>query len=172
MSTLGSLPALAIAQYQPSLAPFDYGRALTQANQIAGGQVNNQSALLQLDELKRQQATAALAREYSQANPGALLGGDQAMPPSTLGAPGPGAITQAPLAGMPGQPQTVAAPPDLSQFATGQPPQSTLGMPGTQPRANPMEALVRQNPDAALQVLGQQQQLQETRLAYRTKILD
>lgn len=144
------------------------------------------TALIELAELKRQQAAQAQARAYYQQNPGALLG-NQGQPMPTL------ATLQAPSGGPPGGPftqqtyrpgeapttQTVPAP--MQPMANmggggmpGGPPQSTLASlgPQPQPRANPLEDLMRRNPDAAFQVMQQQQQQQDLALKREEQRLD
>lgn len=182
---------------QPDFAPFDLGRTLTQATNIQGGQLTNQTRLLELAELQRQQEAQALARQYYQQHPEALLGGGStlaALP--TMGGPPPGdAITQQPFGpGGVGPAQTVPAYPDASRYAgvsptgggpippdvaaqvmpTVTPPQSTLGSLGPQPqaRANPLEQLMRRNPDAAFAVMQKQQAMQEQQFKTRATVAE
>jgi len=148
------------------------------------------TGLIELAELKRQQETAARTRQYYQQNPGAVLGG----PTSTLGDPalalapgggpmpalGPNPVTQQTFGpGMtPQPPQQVPGGQDLSQYAQGPPgggmpggpPQSTIGSLGGPPRQHPLEALMRTDPDAAFQVMGQQMKMQTQRLEWGEKI--
>ena len=181
MSTIGDL-------LMPEFRPFDYGQTLLDANRIAGGRISNQTNLLALEDLRRQQEAQQLARQYYQANPQALLGEE---PQSTLGSPfapqpsgGPpgGALTQ--QAFTPGQPpgpaQVVPGGQDLSRFAmAGGPPapgatgqaQSTLASLGPQGQAHPLMALMRTNPDAAFAVLQREQQQQAQRLRFEEQRL-
>ena len=196
MSTIGGL-------LLPSFAPFDLGRTMQQANQIRAGQTTNQTALLQLAELTRLQETEAAQRAFLQQHPEYALGQP---PTSTLGSlqatPGPpGAITQTPMPGMPGQAVAVPAYPDASRYAgvspqgggpippemasqmtpTVTPPPSTLGSLSGPPQAtrNPLMDLARTNPDAAFAVQARMQQQQdrqwkqqEQQLQMRGKVAD
>ena len=158
-------------------------------NEAERGRLANQTRLLELAELKRQQEAQQLARQYYQQNPGALLGDQgQAMPIlSTLqtvpGGPPGGPFTQQTY--RPGEAptrQTVPAPMQPNANLGGMPggpPQSTLASLAPQPQANPLMDLVRQNPDAAFAVLQQQQQQQdlalrreEQRLTMGTKVAE
>lgn len=166
---------------QPEFAPFDMGRTLTQAENITGGRLSNQTRLIELEALRRQQDAQAVARQAIQQDPSLLLGGGG--PQSTLGSPaltmpqGGGPMTQQAFGpGGMGQPQPVPGGQDLSRFATDAPPggpQSTLaglqgqGQPAPQ---NRLEALLRQNPEAGLQVMQQQFKIQEQRLGWGEKI--
>jgi hypothetical protein len=168
MSTLGSLMALL---GDPGIKP--YAEQELTANRIQSGNLTNQTSLLQLEELRRQQEAAALARQYYQANPQDLLAGGGG-PQSLLGsldltAGGGGPMTQQQV--LPGQPPGVPQPvpggQDLSRFATGgmpgSPPQSTLGSLAPQPQQHPLMDLMRSNPDAAFAVMQRSQQMQEQR---------
>lgn len=179
MASLGTLGQMMMELGRNRIEPYDPVKVTLDAAKAAGSIIDTKTALLQLQELKRQQAAQDAARQFMQANPGAFLG-EQGMPQSTLGSlasAGPGPLTQTTT--IPGQPptsQTVAAAPDLSQFATGMP-TSTLGSLGTQ--ANPLEALMRSNPDAAFAVMQRQQQVQdvrtrvqETQLTIGTKVAE
>lgn len=174
---------------QPEFAPFDLGRTLTQATNIHGGQLSNQTRLLELEELKRNQAAQALAEQYMQQHPEAFFGGGQQLPMlSTLGQPaaGAGPLTQTTTrpGQPPGAPQVVPGGQDLSQFATQGGPQSTLGTlggPQGPPQApqNPLIEMAQRNPQAALllqkQLLGQEDlqfKRQEQRLQMGTKVLE
>ena len=125
--------------------------------------------MLNLQEARRQQGEQAAARQFFQANPDYLLGGGQTL--GTMGAGGgPGAITQGPLPGQAGQAQTLGAPPDLSQHASGMPP-ATIGTMGQPPRQDPLRALFQTNPDAALQVMDMRTKVQTQVLGMQEKKL-
>jgi hypothetical protein len=184
MSTLGSLMSLL---GETGIKPYNE-QELTE-NRIRGGQISNQTGLLELAALRRQQETAAQARAYFAANPQALFG-DQQVPQSTLGSLAPaggGPLTQqTTVPGQPpGVPQMVPGGQDLSRFAgglgtdPGGPPQSTLGSLAPQPQANPLMDLRRLSPDAAFAVMQRQQSQQdlalkrdEQRLGLGTKIAE
>lgn len=194
MSTLGSL-MLALAE--PGITPY-HEQELT-ATRIQSGRTANQTALIELENLRRTQETAARMRQYYQAHPEELLGGGGGGPQSTISSLGPGGgpMTQQPFGpGGMGPPQPVPGGQDLSRYAgvspqgggplppdvaaqvrpTVTPRQSTLGSlqppaPG-QGQAPPdqIEALMRVDPDAAFQVMGQRFKLQEQRLGWGEKI--
>jgi hypothetical protein len=147
----------------PNIRPYDAISPSINAINAAGGITQNQTALLQLEDIRRQQAEDAALRQYFQANPDALLQPGGGMPQSTIGSlqQPPGAIQQSPMPGMPGQAQTVPAPQDLSQFATGQPPPSTLGGLAQPTRPDPMRAFMQQHPGAALRAMDLQQKAQD-----------
>jgi hypothetical protein len=179
MSTLGSLMSLL---GETGIKPYNE-QELTE-NRIRGGQISNQTGLLELAALRRQQETAAQARAYFAANPQALFG-DQQVPQSTLGSLAPaggGPLTQQTTAGgqPPGVPQMVPGGQDLSRFATqGGPPQSTLASLAPGPQANPLMDLARRNPDAAMAVQQRMQaqqdfdlKRQEQRLTMGTKVAE
>jgi hypothetical protein len=171
-------------QLAPDIKP--YSQSLLDANRLQGGNIHNQTALLQLAEMRRQQEAAALARAEFQQDPSLLLGGGG--PQSTLGDPalamasGGGPMTQQTV--MPGMapqpPQQVPGGIDLSRFAQGPPggagpggqAQSTIESLGGPPQPQPqrLEALMRQNPDAAMQVMQQQLKMQEQQLGMREKV--
>ena len=135
----------------------------------------SQTALIQLEELKRAQASEAEVRAFLAQHPELALGGGMQ---SVLGGggPPPGPPGGAPLMQQqvipgqaPGAPQVVPGGQNLSQFATqGAPPpmQSTLGQAGPQQAApqNPLLDLMRNDPDAALKVQARMQAMQEKRL--------
>lgn len=183
MSTLGSLMSLL---GDTGIKPYNE-QELT-ANRIQSGNLTNQTALLQLEEMRRAQETAARARQYYQEHPEALLGG---------GAGGPLLASPALTAGGAPMPQQAFGPggmgptqqgpayPDASRYAGVSPqgggpippdvaaqvmpqvtppggPQSTIGGLAPRPQANPLEALVRTDPDAA-RIIQQQQQAQQDR---------
>lgn len=190
----------------PTLQPFDYGRAMNQGILGAGGMVQNQTNLLALQDLQRQQEAQAVARQAYQQNPSLLLDaqpilgslGPAGGPGGPGAAPAPGPITQQAFGpgGVTGPAQTVPAYPDASRYAGVSPqgggpippdvaaqvmptvtppggaPTSTLATLGPQPQANPLEALVRTNPDAAMVVLNQQTKMQEQQLTMRVKVAD
>jgi soluble lytic murein transglycosylase-like protein len=187
MSTLGSLIALL---GQNDIQPYN-AQELT-ANRIQSGNLQNQTALLALNEQKRQEAAQAAFLAALQQHPELVLG-----PQSTLGAlapgmgapagGGPGPFTQQPFGpGGIGAPQTVAAPPDLSQFATGMPPGG--GMPGgappsplaaLAPQVDPLRQLMQQDPRAGLLLQQRMQQsqdvqtkMQEQQLSMRLKVTE
>jgi hypothetical protein len=130
-----------------------------------------ETGLLELADLKRQQETAARVRQHYQANPQELLGGAGgsvlASPALTAGA---GPMTQQTvIPGQPaGAPQVVPGGMDLSQFATGQPQSTLASLAPRQP--NSLEALVRTDPDAALQVMQTRFKLQEQQLGWGEKM--
>jgi hypothetical protein len=165
MSTLGSLM---LALRDPGIKPYNE-QELT-ANRIQYGNLANQTQLLTLQDLQRQQEAAAMARSAIQQDP--RLGGFGGGPMPTLASLGPMDGGGAPLTqqsfgpGGVGATQTVPGGMDLSRFATGQAPGGgpVLASVG-QPQA-PMdlqarlEAMARINPDAA-RLLQQQMQAQE-----------
>jgi soluble lytic murein transglycosylase-like protein len=173
MSTIGGL-------LMPQFKPYDLGGTLEQANRIAGGATNNQTALLQLADMKQKQEAEQLMLERIKNDPALaqqLLGGGSILGSlgpgggqgGAGGQPGAGPITQSPLGGGPAQ--QIPAYPDASQFATqGGPPQSTIASLGpagqpqgqVQPQQNPVLAMAQQNPRAAL-MLQQQMQTQQDR---------
>ena len=155
----------------PRFETGDYGRAVNQG--ILGGAniVQGQTALLALQEQQRQQASAANYRQAIANNPDILLnpgGGGSILASLNAGGP-PGAITQGPLPGMPGATQTTPAPPDLSQFASGAPPQSTLGGLAPSPRPDPVRDLLQRDPEAGLKLLDMREKVQERTLGMQEK---
>lgn len=173
MATLSTLGALMSQLGSTQLPQYDPIQVMRQQQALQGDRTGNATALLTLQDLQRQQADQAALRQFIQANPEALLGGG-GLPQSTLGSlqGPPGAITQTPLPGMPGQAQTVPAPQDLSQFASGQPPQSTLGQLAPPQRPDPLRALIQQSPEAALKLMDTQYKVQERVLGMREKYAD
>lgn len=194
MSTLGSLMALLS---DPGIQPYN-AQELTE-NRLRLGNVTNQTELLRLAELKRQQEAEALVRAQVQNDPRVreMLFGGGGMPQSLLGslqapAPPPGALTQSPMPGMPGQAQSIPAYPDASRYASVPPasggpippelaqqmlpqvtrPQSTLGGIGAQPQANPLLEMASRNPDAALLLQKQLLQQEDTRYKIQERQLD
>ena len=171
MSTLSGL----LLRY-PEQRPFDAATPLLQANQIQGGRTTNETALLQLADLKaKQQAEQEYLRAIQQ-NPalaqqlfgGSVLG---SLGPGAPAVPPGGALTQQPFGptGAPGPAQVVPGGQDLSQFATqGGPPQSSIALLGPQPQGpmhapqNPLLEMARTNPRAAM-MLQQQMQGQQDR---------
>src|SRR5262245_52848876 len=153
MSALGSL-LLQYPQFKGTDLPGMYTSAM-----------NYSTNLLALQEAQRQRDVAAEARATIAANPDLVLGGG-AQPLLASGA-----LTQTttrPADALMGTPatsatQTVPAPPNLSQFATGTPPggmaQPVLG--GLSPQAEPIRALMQRSPDAAFAVMQQQQAVQD-----------
>lgn len=170
----------------PQFQPYDAQRGTINAINAAGGMVNNQTALLALQESQRQQEAQALAYQHYQQNPGSVLGGGgpllsaPAMPGGgPMPALGPNPVTQQAFGpGGVGPTQQVPGGQDLSRFAGvspqgGGPLPAGAGMPTVTPpgggsvlagggQAHPLEALMRQNPRAAL-IVQQQQQAQEDR---------
>ena len=138
----------------------------------------SQTALIQLEELKRSQATEAEVRAFLAQHPELALGGGMQ---STLGGGMPQVPGSAPLMQqqvMPGQPpgapQMVPGGQDLSRFATpgGPPMQSTLGAPGPQPQGppqNPLLDLVRRDPAAAMAIQARVEKMQDARLERTAK---
>lgn len=185
MATLSTLGQFMLS-LDPGIRPYSEAELI--ANRIQSGRVNNQTALLQLEDLRRQQATAAQVRAYYQQHPEELVGGGMTL--GTLPTPGgpPGAITQSPMPGMPGQAQTIPAYPAASRYAGvapqgggplppdvarqgmpqvtppgGMPTLGTLGQ--AQASMSPQDrlmALARTNPDAAM-LLQQRLQAQQDR---------
>lgn len=170
----------------PQFQPYDAQRGTINAINAAGGMVNNQTALLALQESQRLREAEALARQHMQQNPGSVLGGGgpllsaPAMPgggPMTQQAFGPGGV---------GPTQQVPGGQDLSRFAGvspqgGGPLPAGVGMPtvtppgggpvlagGGQAQPHPLEALMRQNPDAALMIQRQQQAQEDMQLKRQT----
>jgi hypothetical protein len=160
----------------PQFQPFDLGRTTNQAINAAGGMVQTQTSLLALQDAQRQQEAQALARQYMQQNPGSILGGGGPMG-SAPARQGGGPMTQQTFGpGGVGPTQPVPGGQDLSRFAAvspqgGGPLPAGVGMPTVTPpaggpvlaggrQAHPLEALMRQNPDAA-RIVQQQQQAQE-----------
>ena len=167
MSTLASLISLL---GEPNIKPYNE-QELTE-NRIRFGNTQNQTQLLELAELKRQQEAQAQARAYYQQHPEAALGQGGGPVLGSLAPTGGGPMTQqTTIPGQPpGAPQVVPGGQDLSRFATqGGPPQSTLASLAPPPQVNPLEQLMRQNPDAAFQVIGQQQKMLTTQLTMREK---
>jgi soluble lytic murein transglycosylase-like protein len=183
MSTLGSLM---LALGDTGIKPYNEQELIE--NRIRSGNLQNQTGLLELAALTRQQETAARTRQALQENPGLVLGGGGstlASPALTMPQGGAPMTQQTVMPGQPpGAPQTVPGGQDLSRFATPPPggmpgggPQSTLGGLAPQPRQNPIEALMRQDPDAGVQILklhqGQQDRqwkIQEQQLSMREKV--
>ena len=160
MSTIGGL-------LMPQFKPYDLGGTLEQANRIAGGVTNNQTALLTLADLKAKQASE---QEYLLAiknNPELaklIFGGSTIAGLPTTGAPGPAGpapITQSPLGGGPAQ--QVPAYPDASRYAGVSPqgggpiPPGTMGqvMPTVTP---PQSTLASLGPQGGMPGPGPQQQ--------------
>lgn len=114
MSSIGGL-------YLPKFETFDYGRAMNQGINAAGGMLSNETRLLELAELKRQQEAQAQARAYYQQNPSALLEG-QPMPQSTLGSLAPAGRPAAPSRSRPfaraSPPRRRRCPPPCSPWRT------------------------------------------------------
>ena len=150
---------------------------------LQGRRQGNETSLLQLGDIKRQQEAEAQVMLEIQRNPALaaqLFGGSTlASLPTTGGPPaGPGAgpLTQQPFGpGGVGPTQTVPGGQDLSRFATqGGPPQSTLASLGPQPQAgppNPVLEMARTNPRAAMLLQGQLQQAQERQLnVFKTQL--
>jgi hypothetical protein len=184
MSTLGSLMALL---GDTGIKPYNE-QELT-ANRIQFGNTQNQTQLLELADLKRQQETAARVRQAIQQDPSRILGGGGggsllASPALTAGGPmtqqvfGPGGM---------GPMQQVPAYPDASRYAgvspqgggpippdvasqvmpTVTPPggaQSTLAGLAPQPRPDPLEAMFRTDSDAGLKLLDMRAKIQTQRL--------
>ena len=184
MSTIGGL-------LMPQFAPADLGRSMNQG--ILGGSqmVAGQTALLTLQEEKQKQAAQARIFEAIKTNPalaqqllgGSVLGSLGPAGGPQPGGPQPGPITQSPMGG--GAAQQIAAPPDLSQFATQGQPQSTIaslgpaGQPQMQPQRNPLMEMAQRDPRAALmlqqQMQGQQDRqwkLQEQQLGMGVKVAE
>lgn len=158
---------LALPPQVPNYNPQEV--ALTQ-QRLQAGRLGNQTALLELDELRRQQASAANQRQFLANNPDVLLGGGGGSLLGSLHAGPPGAITQGPLPGQAGPTQTIGAPQDLSQYASGPPPQSTLGsLQGAPQPQDPVRALMQQDPEAALKVLDTRYKVQERVLSMQEK---
>jgi soluble lytic murein transglycosylase-like protein len=190
MSTLGSVIALL---GQNDIQPYN-AQELT-ANRIQSGNITNQTALLALNEQQQQAAAQAAYLAALQQHPELVLG-PQGAPTSTLGAlapgmgapaGGPGPLTQQAFGpGGLGPAQTVAAPPDLSQFASGTPPGG--GMPGAAPpsplaalapQMDPLRQLMQQDPRAGLLLQQRMQQsqdvqtkMQEQQLSMRLKVTE
>lgn len=171
----------------PQFKPYDVGGTLEQAQRIAGSQTTNQTAMLQLADLKAKQQAEQEFWLAIQTNPELaqqLLGGGPVL--GSLGPAGapPGAAPMTQQSVMPGQPpgpaQVVPGGQDLSRSAgvspqgggplpagvgmpTVTPPQSTLASLGgqpqgqAQPQQNPLLAMAQQNPRAAMML---QQQLE------------
>jgi hypothetical protein len=171
----------------PQLTPFDLGRTTNQAINAAGGMVQTQTSLLALQEAQRAQEAQALARQYMQHNPGSILGGGGGPMGSAPALPGggpmpalgPNPVTQQTFGpGGVGPVQPVPGGQDLSRFAGGTPPGGGPVLAGGG-QANPLEALMRQNPDAALMIQKQQQaqedlqlKRQEQRLTMGEKVME
>jgi hypothetical protein len=130
----------------------------------------SQTALIGLEELKRQQASEEQVRQFMAQHPELFMGQGQPPPQSVLGGGTgqPPMIQQSVMPGQPpGAPQMAPAGQDLSRFATqGQPPAgSTLGQPGPPPQGqDQLMALMRTNPDAAQAVQDRMQKIQQQRL--------
>jgi hypothetical protein len=174
MSTIGSLLALA----DPNIKPWYEGQQGVNREQI--GRQQAQTGLIELQRLKESQAAEQeflLAMKNNPELAQQLLGGGSVLGSlGTAPAPAPGAITQGTLGpGGVGGTQTIPAPPNLSQFATQGAPQSTLaslgpaGQPQPQPPQNPLLAMARQNPRAALLMRDQQIKAFTTQLTMREK---
>jgi hypothetical protein len=181
LSVLGSLMSQLGSTAMPQYDPLEVAR---QQNFVQGGRVNNQTALLQLQDLQRQQQTAERVREMYRQNPTLLFGGGDPLAQSPLASLGAGgAMTQQAFGpGGAGATQQVPGYPDMSRFAgvspqsggpmppgmaqqfmpTVTPAQSTLGA-LSQPQGNPLVALARTDPDAAQAIYQRQQQMQEWR---------
>lgn len=195
LSTLGQM----MLNLAPQMPQYDPQQVARQQQLLQAGRMGNETALLQLEDLRRQQEASAQVRAYYQEHPEALVGGGPPMATiGTLGQPGgaPGAITQQSFGpGGVGPAQTVPAYPDQSRYAgvspqgggpippdmarqltpTVTPPGAapTLGTLG-QPQApqNPIEALIRRNPDAGLQILDMQTKRQTQQLTMREKVAE
>jgi hypothetical protein len=159
MSTIASLLAL----MDPEQKPWSEG--VESVNRAERGRQLNETGLIEMAERKRQQQTEALVRQRLQQNPGLLLdpGGSTLASPALTMPPGGGPMTQQTvLPGQPpGAPQPVPGGQDLSQFATGGPSQSTLAGLAHPPRQNPLEALIRENPEMGLKIMQMQQAQQD-----------
>jgi soluble lytic murein transglycosylase-like protein len=170
MSTIASL----ISLIDPSgIKPWYEGQQ--GINREVIGRQQAQTGLIELQQLKEKQAAEQEYLRAIQQNPALaqqLLGGSTiAGLPTMGGPPGAGPMMQQSVtpAQPPGAPQVVPGGQDLSQFATqGGPPQSVLGSLGPQPQGpmqpqqNPVLAMARANPRAAL-MLQQQMQAQQDR---------
>ena len=197
IGVLGSLISQLGAREMPQYDPQQV--ALTQ-QRLQSGRLGNETALLQLAELKRQQASDAEVMQFMQQHPELVLGGGQGQPTPLLGSltagapPGgaSGAITQSPLGG--GPVQTVPAYPDASRYAvvspqsggpippevaaqltpTVTPPQGTLASLGPQPQApqNPLLDLVRRDPRAAFMFFQKQHEMMGQRLKMGTAVAE
>jgi hypothetical protein len=151
----------------PDFAPFDLAASRKES-------MANQTALIALEELKRQQQTEALVRQKIQQDPGLLLnpgGSTLASPALTMPPGGPQALQRgagvSPQGGGPIPPEmaqqlmpTVTPPGGMP----GGPPQSTLAGLAPQPRQNPIEALIRENPEMGLKIMQMQQAQQDQQL--------
>ena len=166
MSTLGSLYAL-MGQNMPQ--PYAEGLRTVLGNERL--QTQGQTDLIQLAELQRAQQQQAAERQFMAQHPELFMGQGQQGPQSVLG----GGAGQPPMMQQTispgraaGQAMAVPEGQDLSRFATqGQPPAgSTLGQPGPPPQGppDPLMALMRTNPDAALAVQDRMQKIQQQRL--------
>ena len=173
----------------PQFTPYDAQRGTINAINAAGGMVNNQTALLALQESQRLREAEALARQHMQQNPGSVLGGGGPLR-SAPAMPGGGPMTQQAFGpGGVGPTQQVPGGQDLSRFA-GVSPQGGGPMPpgmaaqvmptvtppgggpvlagGGQVQPHPLEALMRQNPDAALMIQRQQQAQEDMQIKRQT----
>jgi hypothetical protein len=180
----------------PQIQQYDPLDVIRQQNVAQGGRLTNQTALITLEDLKRQQASAARLRQALQQDPALVLGGGGgggpllASPALTAGGPmtqqafGPGGM---------GPTQQVPGGQDLSRYAGVSPqgggpippevaaqvlptvtppggPQSTLAGLAPPPRQDPLEALFRTDPDAGLKLLDMRTKLQTQRLETGEKI--
>ena len=160
----------------PKFETFDYGRAVNQGINAAGGMLSNETRLLELAELKREQETAARTREFLQAHPEILMGQGGGSTIGSLGPagapggmpapapPGTGPITQSPLSGGPAQ--QIPASPDASRYA-GVSPQGGGPIPPnvmaqTMPQVTPPQSTI-----ASLGPAGQPQMP-----AYQTRLME
>jgi hypothetical protein len=176
MSTLGSL-MLALAD--PGIKPYNE-QELTE-NRIRFGNTQNQTQLLELAEMKRQQETAARMRQALQANPGLVLGegGGGPLLASPALTAGGGPMTQQTVqrgAGVPPQ-DGGPIPPEMAAQVTPTVtppggPQSTIGGLAPQPRQDPLAAIFRTDPDAGLKLLDMRTKRQEQQLQWGLKSIE
>jgi hypothetical protein len=183
--------------YLPQFTPYDAQQTTRNAINAAGGMAQTQTALLALQESQRQQEAEARALQYMQQDPRSVLGGGGPMGGAPA-MPGGGPMTQQTFGpGGVGPVQQVPGGQDLSRFAGvspqgGGPLPAGVGMPtvtppgggpvlagGGPPQVDPLEALMRQDPRAALIVQKQQQaqedmqlKRQEQRLQMGEKVME
>lgn len=175
MATLSVLGQLMGGLVPPAGPPQPYDVMEVNTQRAA-----SQTALIQLEELKRAQASEAEVRAFLAQHPELALGGGLqstlgggGMPPGPPAGAGPLMQQQVVPGQAPGAPQVVPGGQNLSRFAGVSPPggppmQSTLGGPGPQqgqdPRQQALLELVRRDPAAGMAIQERMFKIQEGRL--------
>jgi hypothetical protein len=195
MASLGALATMMRDLYSNPVPVLDPLQMELDQQRVRAGRRGEETGLVELQRLREEEQARQLVLDAYRRDPRLLteqygLGqpgppgppGQPQSPLMSLGGPGAGAITQQTMRppdqvmGTPGVSTTQQVPtyPDLSQFATGQSPsqpQPTLAGLQRQPQGFDLDALTRQNPQAAMMLMARQQQAQEQQLTLRTNIL-